>query len=136
MYKIGELASAANVSKRTIDYYTKLGLLQAKRSPSNYRYYSEEALEDLKFIENCKKLHMPLDEIRKKMDLVKNQHVEEEEVLDQAKVIARHLEHLNQELSGFMPIVEKLDDDQKRLLSTQLSNQSMSLIQSLLVLLI
>lgn len=135
MYKIGELASAANVSKRTIDYYTTLGLLQAKRSPSNYRYYSEEALEDLKFIENCKKLHMPLDEIRKKIELVKSRHVEEE-MLDQAKVIAKHLEHLNQELSGFMPVVEKLDDDQKRLLSTQLSNQSMSLIQSLLVLLI
>jgi len=41
-YRIGELANIANVSKRTVDYYTSLGLLHAQRTKSNYRIYDEE----------------------------------------------------------------------------------------------
>lgn len=40
--RIGDLAKATGVAKRTIDYYTNLGLLQAERSRTNYRYYGEE----------------------------------------------------------------------------------------------
>ena len=66
-YRIGELAQLANISKRTIDYYTSLGLLQAKRSQSNYRIYPEEALDDLKRIEEYKKMHLPLYEIKEEI---------------------------------------------------------------------
>ena len=39
LYKIGELAKIADVSPRTIDYYTKLSLIEPeKRSDTNYRY--------------------------------------------------------------------------------------------------
>lgn len=69
VYKIGELASIANVSKRTIDYYTKLGLLKAERSKSNYRYYDSSALEDLKLIDHYKKLNYSLDMIKERLEL-------------------------------------------------------------------
>jgi MerR family copper efflux transcriptional regulator len=43
LYKIGELAKLADVSSRTIDYYTKLNLIEPeKRSDTNYRLYSDE----------------------------------------------------------------------------------------------
>lgn len=55
LYRIGELASIANVSKRTIDYYTRLGLLKPQRTGANYRIYDENAVNELQFIEECKK---------------------------------------------------------------------------------
>lgn len=45
LYRIGELAKAAHISERTIDYYTKLGLISPEsRSTKNYRLYSHETL--------------------------------------------------------------------------------------------
>ena len=44
--KIGELAAKTGITKRTIDYYTTLGLLKAERSSTNYRYYQVDAIED------------------------------------------------------------------------------------------
>ena len=52
--KIGELAEKTGITRRTIDYYTTLGLLQAERSASNYRYYSIETIEKLRLIEEKK----------------------------------------------------------------------------------
>ncbi len=50
-FRIGELASLAGVSPRTVDYYTQIGLLQAcRRTEGNYRLYGQEALERLKLI--------------------------------------------------------------------------------------
>jgi len=40
---------------RTIDYYTQIGLLSpVRRSPSNYRYYGDDALIRLRWIERLK----------------------------------------------------------------------------------
>ena len=44
----------AHVTKRTVDYYTNIGLLKAERSASNYRFYNEEALKRLYLIEKLK----------------------------------------------------------------------------------
>ncbi|MBM7703113.1 MerR family transcriptional regulator [Metabacillus iocasae] len=131
MYKIGELASLANVSKRTIDYYTNLGLLKAKRSPSNYRYYTEESLAELTFIESCKSLHIPLEEIKRKLECKRNKEVEKEVVLSQAALLTNQLEQVNKELSSIMPIIHKLDDEEKQQVTRKLSLQSDTLLQSL-----
>ncbi|WP_110112191.1 MerR family transcriptional regulator [Bacillus sp. CGMCC 1.16541] len=136
MYKIGELAALANVSKRTIDYYTNLGLLEAKRSPSNYRYYTEEALSELTFIESCKSLHIPLEEIKRKLECKRNKEVEKEVVMNQATLLTTQLEQVNKELSSIMPIIHKLDDEEKQQVTKQLSLQSDTLLQSLRLLLV
>jgi MerR family copper efflux transcriptional regulator len=136
VYKIGELAALANVSKRTIDYYTNLGLLEAKRSPSNYRYYTEEVLSELTFIESCKSLHIPLEEIKRKLECKRNKEVEKEVVMNQATLLTTQLEQVNKELSSIMPIIHKLDDEEKQQVTKQLSLQSDTLLQSLRLLLI
>ncbi len=136
VYKIGELAALANVSKRTIDYYTNLGLLEAKRSPSNYRYYTEEALSELTFIESCKSLHIPLEEIKRKLECKRNKEVEKEVVMNQATLLTTQLEQVNKELSSIMPIIHKLDDEEKQQVTKQLSLQSDTLLQSLRLLLV
>ena len=48
---IGELANAAGVPSSTVRYYERAGLLRASaRSASNYRLYSEQDLQRLRFI--------------------------------------------------------------------------------------
>ena len=50
-FTIGELASAASVPTSTVRYYERAGLLRpSARSASNYRLYSPEDLERLRFI--------------------------------------------------------------------------------------
>ncbi|OPX85950.1 MAG: Mercuric resistance operon regulatory protein [Pelotomaculum sp. PtaB.Bin013] len=60
----------AGVSKRTVDYYTNLGLLEPVRSARNYRYYTEEALIRLKLIEGLKEKRLTLEEIKERLNLL------------------------------------------------------------------
>ncbi|GGE80971.1 MerR family transcriptional regulator [Priestia taiwanensis] len=131
MYRIGELAELANVTKRTIDYYTKLGLLQAERSPSNYRYYTEDVLADLRYIEECKKSHIPLEEIKEKIQCRK-ECVGEEDLYNKAEHVEALMRQLHNELSEIMPVLEKINQERQRVISNKLTPQSKTLVQSLL----
>ena len=90
MYKIGELAKKADVSKRTIDYYTQIGLLHVETtSASNYRLYSEQSIEDIRFIELCKEMKMSLREIKERIELKRSSKKisqEQEKCLSQARI--------------------------------------------------
>ncbi|MEH7495378.1 MerR family transcriptional regulator [Neobacillus niacini] len=129
---MGELAEIAMVSKRTIDYYTSIGLLSAERSKSNYRIYSDESLQDLKFIEECKSLHYPLDEIKRKLDMKKDKTIRDSEVEKHVNVVAQQIQQLQNDLFDLIPIVEKLDDIQKEKLTSNLLMLKSVLSNSLL----
>jgi Cd(II)/Pb(II)-responsive transcriptional regulator len=63
--KIGELAKAAHCTTETIRFYEKEGLMpDAQRTDANYRNYTTEHVERLRFIRNCRALDMTHDEIR------------------------------------------------------------------------
>ncbi|WP_406089137.1 MerR family transcriptional regulator [Streptomyces sp. NBC_01013] len=49
--RIGELASRAGVSVRSMRYYEEQGLLASTRSPSGQRHYTEEEVERVAFIQ-------------------------------------------------------------------------------------
>ncbi|MFP7295669.1 MerR family transcriptional regulator [Neobacillus niacini] len=117
---MGELAEIAMVSKRTIDYYTSIGLLSAERSKSNYRMYSEESLMDLKFIEECKNLHFPLDEIKRKLDMKKEKKIRDSEVEKHLNAVTQQMHQLQNDLIDLIPVVEKLDDLQKEKFTSNL----------------
>lgn len=120
------------VSKRTIDYYTSMGLLQAERSQSNYRIYSDESLDDLKFIEECKRLHYPLDEIKRKLELKKAKKMRDSEVEEQISAITQQMKQLSSDLSVLLPLMETLSVQQKEKLASKLTLQGTALIESLL----
>ena len=48
--KIGEVATKAGVTNRAVRYYEELNLIKSDRLSNNYREYSEEALDKVKFI--------------------------------------------------------------------------------------
>jgi MerR family transcriptional regulator, copper efflux regulator len=120
------------VSKRAIDYYTSIGLLSAERSKSNYRIYSDESLQDLKFIEECKSLHYPLDEIKRKLDMKKDKTIRDSEVEKHVNAVTQQMQQLQNDLFDLIPIVEKLDDLQKEKFTTNLLMLKSVLSNSLL----
>lgn len=64
LMRIGELAAAAGVSNRTIDFYTNLGLLTpADRSPGGYRLYDPATVEVIASIRRLEASGMALEDI-------------------------------------------------------------------------
>jgi len=51
MYKISELAQKVNLSRTTLLYYEKLGLISSKRQANGYRSYSEFDLQRVKLLQ-------------------------------------------------------------------------------------
>ncbi|PJN90947.1 hypothetical protein CVN76_01415 [Bacillus sp. mrc49] len=126
------MAEMAKVTKRTVDYYTNLGLLKAERSASNYRYYSLGELERLRLIERYKRKNLSLEDIKEllKQDLETASAIEETGLKLKSK-----LDGLNEELQEVITLI-KQDEKNELLLKKQISHESMALIQSLLVLLV
>jgi len=124
----------ANVTKRTIDYYTNIGLLKPIRDTSNYRYYSRDSLEILKFIESCKKQNMCLQEIKKELLFRINQE-KKSTILDQADDLSIQMKKLHQSIENLLPTLEELNECERNNIAKKLSHESITLMQSLLMLL-
>ena len=120
------------VSKRTIDYYTSIGLLKAERSKGNYRIYTDESLIDLKFIVDCKGLHYPLDEIKRKLEMKKAMNIRDSEVEQHIGVVTQQMKQLDTDLSVLFSLIETLDEQQKEKLAKKLNLQGTLLMKSLL----
>ncbi|MDN3015907.1 MerR family transcriptional regulator [Paenibacillus sp. BSR1-1] len=135
MYRIGEIASLMSISKRTIDYYTQIGLLNPVRSDSNYRMYGEESIQILKLVEHYKTLNMPLDEIKSSIKMINFDTVIDKDKMEKhCEQIAVLMEHLKEEIKVMEPILQKLNDDEKEMLVNKLSLQGVTLAQTLLLL--
>jgi len=67
--RIGDLASKAGVTPRTIRYYESLGLLRSNRAGSSYRQYDEAELARLRKIDALKRLGLSLGEIASVIEL-------------------------------------------------------------------
>ena len=70
MYRIGEFSKITNLSIRTLRYYDDIGLLVPEEVDvfTNYRYYGKRNLEEVKTIEELKKVGFTLEEIRDNWD--------------------------------------------------------------------
>nr|WP_217282406.1 MerR family transcriptional regulator [Cytobacillus horneckiae] len=129
--KIGELAIKVNLTKRTIDHYTNLGLLEAERSPSNYRYYDHSAIDRIHLIEQWKSEGMSLVDIKKKL-LDKDVHEAEE--ID-VRELRLKINGLKEDVSEVLAHLNKSDAGSQEYIKKNVSSESMSLIQTLLLLL-
>ncbi|MEH7748003.1 MerR family transcriptional regulator [Neobacillus drentensis] len=135
MYRIGEIAKLKNISKRTIDYYTQIGLLNPIRTDSNYRLYGEECIKILNMIEHYKNLNMPLEEIKSSIELIKSDNtIDKQKVEKHFEQIASIMQHLKEEIHVMEPILQKLNEQQKEKLVNRLSSEGVTLAQTLLVL--
>lgn len=135
LYRIGELSRLAEVSSRTIDYYTKIGLLEPeKRSTTNYRLYSDETLNRLKRIEMMKKEKYRLEEIKASLQQW-SKVTKDDEVSDKLTSLQFHLEQLVKEAKELGPIIEKMKPNQMRKLYKALTQPTAACVEALLLLL-
>jgi len=68
--KIGELSELTGISRDTLRYYEKEGLIKPSlRSAAGYRLYSEQDLNGIKFVLSAKKVGFSLDDISKLLTL-------------------------------------------------------------------
>ena len=74
LYKIGEFSNITGSSIRTLRYYDQIGLFKPKEIDlfTNYRYYSEEQIEEFKIISELKDCGFSLEEIKMYWDKFNN----------------------------------------------------------------
>ena len=121
LYRIGELAKAANTSERTIDYYTKLGLIAPEtRTMKNYRLYSHETLVALERINQLKHEKYTLEEIKSMMHKW-SEAAPEADVSDKLAELEMQMQRLEREVKALEPMISGLKPNQaKRALSALL----------------
>lgn len=105
--------------------------MRAQRSKSNYRIYSYQAIDDLKFIEKCKHLHLPLEEIKRKLEMKKLEEVQEGEIQKHIQSITQQMKQLQNDLDVLVPLFENLDDTLAESYSKLLNSESKVLIRAL-----
>ncbi|NHN31247.1 MerR family transcriptional regulator [Paenibacillus agricola] len=135
LYRIGELARLSEISPRTIDYYTKMGLVEPEaRSDTNYRLYSDETLKRLKRINMMKKDKYTLEEIKASLLLwTKVSH--DEIVTDKLSSIQLHLQQLQKEVQEISPIIDRMKPSQMKKLNKVLTPHTVACLEALLLLL-
>jgi Predicted transcriptional regulators len=134
LYRIGELSKLAQVSPRTIDYYTSIGLIApAQRSAKNYRLYGHETLLRLERIEEMKRAKYSLDEIRSTLESWSKITPEEQLTLKLTE-IQEHLAKLEREVKELEPVIKQMKPKQARRLYTRLMPQTAACIEALMLL--
>nr|WP_237691038.1 MerR family transcriptional regulator [Paenibacillus caui] len=134
MYRIGELAKAAGVSERTIDYYTKLGLIKPEtRTDKNYRLYSHETLNRLERINQWKQEKYTLEEIRARLEQLND--IDEAQVTEKLTSLELHLQQLEREVKELEPLISQMKPGQANKAYMHLMPQSLACIEALRLLL-
>ncbi len=128
------MAKAAAVSERTIDYYTKLGLVSPeKRTQKNYRLYSAETLNRLKRINQWKQEKYTLDEIREKLDLWRRV-TPEEQVSERLSSLELHMQQLEREVKELEPLISNMQPNQAQRAFAHLLPKSLACMEAIRVL--
>ena len=100
---IGELAKSADVPISTVRYYERAGILKAsRRSASNYRLYSEEDVQRLRFIRAAQATGFTLDDVAELLEPSPCRKVQQriEARLEEVSARMAELRHVQRVLKG------------------------------------
>lgn len=97
--QIGDVARLARVSRRTVDFYTRMGLLRpAGRSEGNYRLYEPESVDRIHLVRRLEAQGVPLTEIAAAFNGRKSRRED----------VERSLEELDREIHALRKAVKTL----------------------------
>jgi len=102
---IGELANATGLSRDTLRFYEKRGLLHPRRSANGYRDYPLEAVEWLRYMRLAQSLGFTLVEIEADLPLLANPHASGEQL---RAAMARKLQDIDRRISDLRALREEL----------------------------
>ena len=109
MYTVGELSRRSGLSRSTLLYYDKIGLLKpGGRSAANYRLYNGQDLQRLEDICRYRQAGLTLEAIACLLDC---------ESQSAGNILQQRLQHLNQEIAGLR--------EQQQILLTLLGDPAM-----------
>lgn len=74
-FDLAQLSDQAGVSQRTVRYYIQQGLLPSPESRGPGAHYGIEHLERLTLIRKLQREHLPLGEIRKRLDALSPEEI-------------------------------------------------------------
>ncbi len=91
MYTIGELSKRSGLSRSTLLYYDRKGLLKPSgRTEANYRVYSKKDLSRLELILSYRETGISLEQIKQLLDSQTNQSI---------TILEQRLDKLNHEIA-------------------------------------
>ena len=95
LLRIGEFSKLTGVSIRTLRYYDDIDLFKPSEIDlfTNYRYYSEEQIEDLELIHKLKSVGFSLEEIKQNWNNFTN-----EIMIQKKKELQEKLDDINQSI--------------------------------------
>jgi MerR family transcriptional regulator, copper efflux regulator len=76
-------------------------------------------------------MHFPLEEIKRKLEMKTKREVRTGEVEKHIDAVALQMKQLHHEISVLMPLIKKLDEEQKDDFSKKLTVEGSALLQSL-----
>lgn len=104
--KIGELAKSSGVNAKLIRHYESIGLIpKASRTEGNYREYSQNDIQFLRFIKRGRSLGFSMKEIKKLISLWRNKSRSSREV---KALAAAHIEVLEGKITEMQEVVNNL----------------------------
>tara|TARA_B100000475_G_C14844418_1_gene250524 strand:+ start:58 stop:441 length:384 start_codon:yes stop_codon:yes gene_type:complete len=106
--KIGEVALKAGVTNRAIRHYEELNLIKSNRLSNNYRVYSKETVDKVKFISRARKLGFSINECSSLISLFDNKKRKSAEVRKIAIIKNDELKRQIQELEDLQKSLEWL----------------------------
>ncbi len=83
MITIGKLAKQCHVNVETIRYYQRIGLMRIPESHTSYRYYNEQDIDTLSFIQKAKDAGLQLSEVQELLNLQLNDREQVRHVIEQ-----------------------------------------------------
>jgi Cu(I)-responsive transcriptional regulator len=105
-FSIGDLAKQSGAKIVTIRYYEQIGLLPAcKRTSGNYRIYSQQHFERLRFVRRCRDLGFSLEQIR---NLLSMSSAEASSCADICEMAARHLREVEAKIADLKRLASEL----------------------------
>ena len=111
-FRIGELAEKCSVSKETIRYYERIGLIpEPDRTESGYRMYSQQIIDRLNFIKRMQELGFTLNEIDKLLGVVDR---DESKCRDMYDFTVLKLEDIQRKIEDLKRIEQMLMDLKER----------------------
>lgn len=107
--KVGEVAQRAEVNLQTIHFYEREGLLpRPPRTASNYRIYSEDAVQRVRFIKRAQELGFALKDIKELLSLRAKPATRCADVRQQAQIKLRDIDEKISSLQRMRKALTKL----------------------------
>ncbi len=114
--RIAELEQRTGVSRHTLRYYEKEGLLlEVGRRGNNYRDYSEKAVQRVGMVRQLKALGFSLKEIRDVLDALRSDRID---CGQGAALMAEKKATVDRKIAELKAVSVMLGDEQKRLLAS------------------